>query len=175
MRRLILALLGSSLWAVAPAAAQQAASPFDSIKPVRPAQPPATIVASPAALLIATCDANADARVTRVELAACLARSFAAIDTAAKGSLGYIDFGDWALRNLGDRNALPSPYETDADNDNRITLAELQATFERYFTRFDIDKDGAVTRAELLTIRTGSEGLGRDGRGPGGRGGKDRR
>ena len=116
-------------------------------------QPPATIVAEPVALMIAACDANGDAKVTRAELQSCVQRSFAAIDTAHGGSIGYIGYSDWALMWLGDRNALPSPFSVDSDGDNRITLAELQAQLESLFVRFDADKDGAVTRAELLTIR----------------------
>lgn len=115
-------------------------------------QPFASIVAEPAAMLIATCDADADAAVTQAELHACLARSFA--DTAhGKSDIGYIDFGDWAVKYLGDANTLPNPFSVDSDNDNRITLAELTAEFDRLFARFDADKNGCVTRAELLTIR----------------------
>ena len=116
-------------------------------------QPPATIVVEPVAMMIAACDANNDGKTTRDELTACVTRSFEAIDTGHRGSLGYIDYSDWALKWLGDRNALPSPFTVDADGDNRITLAELQAQFVTLFARFDTDKDGAVTRAELLTIR----------------------
>ena len=116
-------------------------------------QPPATMAYEPAAMLIATFDTNGDARVTREEVEDSLAASFAAIDTAGAGTLRYIQFADWAERFLGDRNALPSPFEVDRDGDDRIALRELQARFSEYFTRYDRDKDGIVTRAELLTIR----------------------
>lgn len=116
-------------------------------------QPFASIVVEPAATLIATCDANADAMVTQAELHACLARSF--VDVArGKPDIGYIDFGDWAVKYLGDANTLPNPFSVDSDNDNRITLAELTAEFDRLFARFDADRNGSVTRAELLTIRS---------------------
>ncbi|QQV79046.1 EF-hand domain-containing protein [Sphingomonas aliaeris] len=116
-------------------------------------QPFATIVFEPAAMMIATCDANADASVTRAELHACLARSFGTV-AGAKPDIGYIDYSDWAKTWLGDANVVPSPYSVDADNDDRITLAELMTEFDRFFDRFDTDKSGAVTRAELLTLRT---------------------
>ncbi|TPG43778.1 EF-hand domain-containing protein [Sphingomonas koreensis] len=117
-------------------------------------QPPdQTMMVEPAAMLIASCDADGDARVTATELTACVARSFQAIDTTHAGSIGYIQYGDWAERYLGDRNALPSPFEVDGDHDDRITLAELQADLARIFARLDTDHDGAVTRAECLTIR----------------------
>jgi hypothetical protein len=118
-----------------------------------PPQPPATLVVEPVAMAIAGFDADGDARVTRAELVAGVQRSFTEIDTAGARALGYIAFADWAERYLGDRNALPSPFETDRDGDNRITLAELQAKLDEVFVRLDRDKDGVVTRAECLTIR----------------------
>ena len=116
-------------------------------------QPFASIVVEPAAMLIAACDADGDAVVTRAELHACLARSFAGV-AQGKPDIGYIGYGDWASRWLGDANALPSPYGVDTDNDDRITLAELTAEFDRFFDRYDADKNGSLTRAELLTIRS---------------------
>lgn len=116
-------------------------------------QPPATIVVEPAAMLIAACDGDADGQTTRAELSACIARSFADVDRARAGSIGYILYSDWALKWLGDRNALPSPFGVDSDNDDRITLPELPAAFTGLFDRFDANKDGAVTRAELITLR----------------------
>lgn len=122
--------------------------------PAIPQLPPATMVVEPAGMLIAACDADGDGRTTRAELTACVKRDFDAIDTDRKGSLGYIAFADWAERWLGDRNALPSPFETDLDSDNRITLAEMETKMAEIFARLDRDHDGAVTRAEVLTIRT---------------------
>lgn len=129
------------------------------VAPVPPAQPPATIVAEPAALMIAACDANGDAVVTQPELTACIARSFVGAPDVVDGRMGYIAYADWALRWLGDRNALPSPYEVDANGDNAITLPELQARFAGYFRRFDVDHDGRLTRAELVTIRARAAGV----------------
>ena len=121
-------------------------------------QPPATMVVEPVAMMIAACDADNDGKTTRAELVQCVTKSFDAIDTGHKGSIGYIDYSDWALKWLGDRNALPSPFTVDSDGDNRITIIELQAEFTTLFTRFDTDRDGAVTRAELLTIRATAGG-----------------
>ena len=128
--------------------AQQPAAPAGPA-----AQPFATFVAEPAALLIAACDADGDAVVTRAELHACLQRSFVGI-AAGKPDVGYIGYGDWATRWLGDANALPSPFGVDTNNDDRITIAELTAEFDRLLDRYDADKNGSVTRAELLTIRS---------------------
>lgn len=117
------------------------------------AQPPATMVVEPVAMLLATWDTDGDGRTTRAELSAGVRRSFAAFDPARTGKLGYLAFADWAERWLGDRNALPSPFEVDADGDNQITPVELEAQLARTFVRLDRNHDGALTRAELLTIR----------------------
>lgn len=123
-------------------------------RPAPFAQTPATMVVEPVAMMIATLDTDGDGKTSRDEMEAGVKRSFDAIDTAHAGSLGYLQFADWAERWLGDRNALPSPFDVDKDNDNRITLPELQAHFSRLFSRFDRDHDGAISRAEALTIRT---------------------
>ncbi|MBV8237414.1 MAG: EF-hand domain-containing protein [Sphingomonas sp.] len=130
-----------------------AATPAAPAVPLGPGQPPATMMVEPAAMMIAACDLDHDGRTTAAELHSCVERSFAAIDTDRKGSLGYIGFADWAERWLGDRNALPSPFEVDTDADNRITLTELQVKMAEIFRRLDRDHDGVVTRAECLTIR----------------------
>ena len=132
--------------------------------PGPPPQPPATLVAEPVAVAIGGFDADGDARVTRAEMEAGVRRSFAAIDTGHAGTLGYIGFADWAERYLGNRSALPSPFETDANGDDRISLAELEAKFAEIFARLDRDRDGVLTRAELLTIRADAGRAPDDGR-----------
>ena len=156
-----------------PAAAQndnREPVPLGSTKnaPVSLAAPPILVV-EPVAMMIATFDTDGDGRVTRDEMRKGVAKSFAAIDTGNTGKLGYIAFSDWAQKWLGDPNALPSAYETDSDSDNQITLAELEAKFDQIFTRLDKDKDGVLTRSELLTIRAfpmGDGGRGKRGRAP---------
>ncbi|WP_337137602.1 EF-hand domain-containing protein [Sphingomonas aquatica] len=154
----------------APTTAQRAPAggPPDAVARPRDQPPSSTIMAEPVAVFIAACDGDGDARVTRAELAAGVVRSFASIDRDGKGSIGYIQFADWSERWLGDRNALPSPFETDTDSDNRITPAELQAQFDKTFTRLDRDKDGTLVRSEMLTLDA-LRGLGGPGAGRGGR------
>lgn len=155
MRAVLAALLVTVIAAGGTSGTALAQTPPAAMPPSAPAQPTATIVAEPAAVFIAGCDLDGDARTTAAELTTCLGRSFARIDTAKTGSIGYIGYADWALLWLGDRNALPSPFGIDANQDNRITLEELQAEFVRLFNRYDVDHDGAVTRAEVLSIRSG--------------------
>ena len=129
--------------AVLAAALQVANAAAPPALPQGQAQPPATILVEPAAMFVAACDANGDARVTRAELEACVARSFATADGAASGKIGYIalcglvNSAGWAIA-----TALPSPFEVDTDGDDHISLGELQARFRAYFDRFDLDKDG---------------------------------
>lgn len=117
-------------------------------------QVPATMVVEPVAMFVAACDADGDGITSSPELDACVARSFAAIDTGHGGTLRYLAYADWAKRFLGDANALPSPFEVDRDNDDQITLDELQRHFARLYTRFNKDGQPGITRAELLTFRT---------------------
>ena len=129
----------------------------------------ATIVAEPVALMIAAFDADRDGRVTRVEFDAGVRHSFDAIAPGG-ATMSTIKYGDWAERWLGNRNALPSPFEVDLDGSNSITIDELVARFARYWAQYDADKDGTIVRSELLTVRTNRVRDG-DGRGRG----KDRR
>lgn len=138
-------------FAATPALAQQA--PIPPVTPVQPAQPAATVMAEPVAMMIAAFDRDGDARVTRAEFDAGLRATFDNIDTRKTGALGYIAFSDWSERWLGDRNTLPSPFETDRDGDNKISWDELAARFDLFFTRFDTNKDGVLVRSELLTFR----------------------
>jgi Ca2+-binding EF-hand superfamily protein len=156
--RLFVTLL--ALLSATPALAQIHKPPRSSLgsapsseRPTLAAAPQATIIAEPVALMIAAFDSDGDARVTRAEFDAGVKHSFDSIDTRHTGSLGYIAFGDWAIRWLGDRNALPNPFEVDQDGDNKITLGELMARFDLFFTRFDADKDGVIVRSELLIVR----------------------
>ncbi|WP_240953700.1 EF-hand domain-containing protein [Sphingomonas sp. G-3-2-10] len=152
--RLILMLAG--LFLAAPALAQPAPGPGGPPPQAgqRPAQPTANIIAEPVAMMIAAFDADGDARVTRAEFEAGLTRSFESADPEKIGSIGYIRYADWALKWLGDRNALPGPFEVDTNGDNRITPAELRARFDLLFARFDADKDGVLVRSELVMVRT---------------------
>jgi hypothetical protein len=119
-----------------------------------PDQPPnQTMMVEPVAMMLAAFDTDGDGRVTKAESTAGIAHTFALADTAHAGSIGYIGYSEWAERWLGDRNALPSPFEVDGDHDDRITLAELQARIGETFDRLDVNHDGVLTRAELLTIR----------------------
>lgn len=145
--RLLLTL--TALLAASPALAQQT----PQTRPAGPQQPQATIIYEPLAMMIAAFDADRDARVTRAEFDSGLKASWDSVDTGKTGSMGYIGFSDWAFRWLGDRNALPNPFDVDRDANNRIGFDELAARFDDFFRRFDADKDGVIVRSELVTLR----------------------
>ena len=143
--------------------AAQDTAPRDADAPYRPA--PATIVAEPVALFLAALDRDRDGRTTAAELREGLAEVTRGMPALADG-IGYIAYSDWAERYLGDRNAVPTPFDIDRNGDNRVTAAELADRFDAIFARFDANKDGGVTRAELLTIRNSAIGRPeREGRG----------
>ena len=130
--------------------------------PYRP--PSATIVAEPVSVMLAGFDRDGDGRVTRAEVEAGVARSFAEADTARQGWIGYIAYSDWAERWLGDRNAVPSPLDMDRDGDNHITAQEMTDRVAAIFDRLDRDHDGTLYHAEMLTIRGSAIGDRPDGR-----------
>lgn len=141
--------------ALALAAAQPQQTPPSAPAVAQPppgAEPIPLMIAEPVAMAIAAFDRDGDGQVNRAEFAAGVKQGFDAV-SKGQSSIGYVSFGDWAERWLGNRDALPSPFEVDQDGDDKITLAELQARFDLFFERFDRDKDGVVKRSELLTVR----------------------
>lgn len=161
LTRGLIGALGLLALTATPASAQRSADATTTPARVPPiTQPPsATIMAEPIALFLAATDTDGDARISRSEAQTGLARSFATVETTTPGSFGYIGLSEWAERWLGDRNALPSAYQTDSDGDSRITLAELTAQIDRTFTRLDRDRDGFLIRSELLTLDSARGGL----------------
>ncbi len=130
---------------------------------------PATVVAEPVALFLTGADRDRDGRTTLAELNQTLTDT-TANDATWKTGVGFIAYSDWAERWLGDRNGVPTPFDLDRNGDQKVTFDELAIRFDALFARFDANKDGAVTRAELLTVRTSPYGR------PGGdRRGRDRR
>lgn len=111
--------------------------------------------ATPMALLIVGFDSDGDARVGRAELAAGIADQFARADTDGDGQLGLIELASWSRTWLGSDNVKPGRFDFDRDADDRISAEEFQAELTRHFSVLDIDGDGVVTRAELLSIDPG--------------------
>lgn len=128
--------------------AAQAAEPY------RP--PTSTIVAEPVAVLLAGWDRDGDGRTTLAEARAGVESATSAPEWSA--GVGYLAFADWAERYLGDRNVTPSAFEVDRDGNNRITRDEMLVRVDAIVKRMDRNGDGAVSRAEMLTIRGNPRG-----------------
>lgn len=127
---------------------------------VRPGQAPDRLsavpiseVAEPIGLAIAGFDSDRDASTSRAEYDEALARTFAAADGDGSGDLGYLEYSRWAETWLGSQSALPGPFAIDSNGDSRLSRDEFVSEFARQFARLDTSKDGAVSRAELLTVR----------------------
>jgi hypothetical protein len=114
---------------------------------------PISEVAEPIGLVIAGFDADRNGSTSRAEFDEALARTFAAADNDRSGDLGYLEYSRWAEMWLGSQSALPGPFAIDGDGDTRLSRDEFLAEFARQFTRLDRSADGAVSRAELLTVR----------------------
>lgn len=114
---------------------------------------PISEVAQPLALAVVGFDADRDGRTSRAEFDDGVARTFAGADANRDGALGYIEYAGWARTWLGSDTAMPGPFAIDADGDDRLARAEMLGEFGRLFVRLDVNSDGAVTRAELLTVR----------------------
>lgn len=141
-------------------AVQAAAPPPPPAAAIRPGSAPEgtsavpiSETAEPIALAVAGFDANADASTSLAEYEAALGRTFAAADRDSGGTLGYLEYSGWAQTWLGSQSALPGPFAIDADGDNRLSREEFMGEFRRQFARLDKSADGAVSRAELLTLR----------------------
>ncbi len=139
------------------AAQPPAAPPAGTIRPgeapSRVTAVPLTETAEPLGLVVAGFDANHDASTSLAEYSDALTRTFATADRDANGTLGYLEYSGWAEIWLGSQSALPGPFAIDADGDNRLSRDEFMAEFRRNFLRLDKNADGAVTRAELLTVK----------------------
>jgi hypothetical protein len=128
----------------APAMAKKAPPPAE---PTRP-----TLSATPAMVMLAGFDRDGDTRVTRTEFESGIDRSFKSGDRDGDGTMSLLELGPWSQMWLGNAFALPGLYDFDRDEDDKISSAEFRAEFTRRFDALDADKDGALTRSELITL-----------------------
>lgn len=111
-----------------------------------------TISAQPVALMIAGFDGDGDGVVTRAEYDAGVERTFRQGDADKDGALSLIELGNWAEHWLGNRGAIPGQYDLDRDGDDRVSLSEYQTEFARRFLELDRDRNGVLTRSELILL-----------------------
>lgn len=131
---------------------------------------PATQLVVPEALIFLEFDANKDRTITEAEFKAGIESDWM---QASKGaaSIGHIELREWLVGVLGSDGFDFGPVGFDTNYDATITKAEFTNALTQRFTNLDADKNGSLTRAELVRQSLGrgmNEGSGGP---PGGRGG----
>ena len=108
-----------------------------------------TTFLSGASLLFVQFDADRDYAATRAEAELGAASEWA---RAAHGPTGMtpIQFESWAAAALGGPNIGPYRLAFDSNVDNEVTEEEFKAGILEKFDKFDANKDGKVTRAEMV-------------------------
>lgn len=109
----------------------------------------------PMGLLLTSLDVDRDTRVSRAEVREGVAEGFVASDTNGDGFLSPLEFQDWSRTYLGSDFPIPGRLHFDRDQDGRISMGEFTITFEGIQQRLDVNEDGALVRAELLTEISG--------------------
>lgn len=108
------------------------------------------VLVRPVGLVFADIDSDGDAVLTSLEIEVGTAAQFAKFDRDSSAVWSFVEQGDWAETHLGDRYALPSAMQMDTDGNGTIVLDEFQAAIAAAARLADTDKDGAVSRSELL-------------------------
>lgn len=115
--------------------------------------------------MMAGFDQDGDARVTRSEFDAGVARSFKSGDANGDGAISLIELTNWSTTWLGNPYALPGLYDFDREGeDDRISQVEYSAEFDRRFRALDKDGDNTLVRAELVVLTTPRQAPERGGR-----------
>lgn len=126
----------------APVAAPAAAEAPRAMRPVTRAEVQAQVQAAFARL-----DANHDGFVTREEAEA--GRPMRPEGAPAAGGRGGFRGGGTMFARFGGRGFA----EMDANNDGKVSLAEVNAFAMRIFDRFDTNKDGTISPEERQAAR----------------------
>ncbi len=113
-------------------------------------------IAMPVGLFLTSLDIDRDTRVSRIEVTDGAAGSFDASDGNTDGYLRAIEFVAWSRTYLGSEYSMPGRLQFDHDQDGRVSRSEFTVTFDEVIRRLDTDRDGTLTRAELLVEVSGA-------------------
>lgn len=165
---LLLALMAlASLYLPQGALAQSAETEeIDNAERRKPEQIRGEIQARPIALMFAGMDVNRDKRVTREEAATAISADWLSLSPSMTNKIGAFKIQDWALETLGSAEARPSRISFDRNLDNQVSGDEFEHRLLSAFDTMDEDKDGVLTRAELVYLsaaRIRREERGQDG------------
>lgn len=128
----------------------------------------------------AAMDADADGKITAAEMDAFRSAKIAAADTDGDGFLSAEEMQAMAMAQMQMRAKAGAERmldRFDADKDGKVSLAEMEprSDTERMVDRLDTDNDGAVSEAELAAAKDGMQKRmdgKRGGKDGGGKGGK---
>lgn len=116
--------------------------------------PPPTIVATPLTVAIAGFDRDGDMIVSRAEFEGGVAQAFGHADADRDGRVSLIELAGWAEAALGNRGALPGPFDFDRDGNDSISREEFVGLFDARFASLDKNSDKALRRSELVSFAT---------------------
>lgn len=133
-------------------------------------------VAQPLSLIFVSMDSNKDGQTSIDELQRFVDEEWVKFDLATGRELRSFAYQNWATQKLGHAEAMPSFIGFDTDLSGSISQLEFEACLRRNFDLLDKDKNGLVSRTELLvkmpSMKNPSEQRGQGRSGGGGRGGE---
>lgn len=112
-----------------------------------------TFLHSIAAVFI-TMDTNKDKTTSRTELSQGIDSEWSGFS----GKLSAVNFTPWVIENLGSVDATPNFMNFDQDFNGVITKDEFSQSLEQKFNQLDKDKDGNLTRSEMVIAFAAPQG-----------------
>ncbi len=113
-------------------------------------QDPTRALLSTDAIMFSDFDADGDFSVTMAEADAGIARELARADANSDGSIGPIEYQNWANLVLG--GSMTPPYRLDFDRnvDNVISAEEFRNELVARARGYDTDENGSIVRSEFV-------------------------
>ena len=113
-------------------------------------QEPTRALLSTDAIMFSGFDADDDFSVTMAEADAGITRELARADANGDGSIGPIEYQNWANLVLG--GGMTPPYRLDFDRnvDNVISAEEFRNELTARARGYDSDENGAIARSEFV-------------------------
>ena len=116
------------------------------------ANDPVRALLSGDAMMLVSFDANGDLSITADEINSGLEREWRRADTGGDGSLGPIEFQNWANNVLGGGPMGPFRLDFDRNVDNSITRAEFDTEIRARVDQYDENGDDVLTRGEFTRL-----------------------